>query len=191
MHVTMGRPSTPQQWLRGSNKLLLAFRVFVVTSCLFALLNTFHWGEDLDRKDSMPLPPWKPVSVPLRTSYSLTSAPVSMQTSADSAKPTAGNAKANVAVVTQLYTDKFIEGVVMLGYTVRRYGQVPKEVPLIALYIEGQVSKTVLGLAQQAGWQTLAVERIEPPGQTLENFRDQFTKLRYNAVLGWCFYVFS
>ncbi|KIK51360.1 glycosyltransferase family 8 protein, partial [Collybiopsis luxurians FD-317 M1] len=81
------------------------------------------------------------------------------------------------AVVSTLYTDSFIWGTAVLGYSVRQANVSSR---LLLPYLEDRISSEALCIAEVVGWEPIAVPLISPPhnGKGIHHrFSDQYTKL--------------
>jgi inositol phosphorylceramide glucuronosyltransferase 1 len=94
-----------------------------------------------------------------------------------------------IAVVSQFYSDDYLEGVLTLGYSLDKNRVCGDRV---LFYIEGKVSDWALEQTKIVGWKPLRVDPIYLPKGIVapnEHFKDQLTKLRiwnltdYSVVL--------
>lgn len=89
-----------------------------------------------------------------------------------------------LAVVTAIYNDEYIEGVEVLGYSLRR---INIQADLILLYISNRLNQLTLDRCRKAGWYLYSIERIDPPRFAIiyRRFYDQYTKLRIWSMIGY------
>ncbi|CAF0988445.1 unnamed protein product [Didymodactylos carnosus] len=85
--------------------------------------------------------------------------------------------KLKIAVVTAIYNDPYVNGVRVLGYSLKKFRT---NADLILTYIPGRVSNATLEKCEEMGWHLMPVDRIPPPTFAIvyPRFKDQFTKLR-------------
>ncbi|CAF0809419.1 unnamed protein product [Rotaria sp. Silwood1] len=89
-----------------------------------------------------------------------------------------------VAVVSAIYNDDYIEGIEVLGYSLRR---INIQADLVLFYISNRLNQLTLDRCRKAGWYLSAVERINPPRFAIiyQRFHDQYTKLRIWSMIGY------
>ncbi|KAF9066380.1 nucleotide-diphospho-sugar transferase [Rhodocollybia butyracea] len=93
----------------------------------------------------------------------------------DGSSPAASSS--TTAVVSTLYTDSYIWGTAVLGYSVRQANVASR---LLLPYIEDRISPEALCIARAVGWEPIATPLIKPPhnGKGIYfHFADQYTKL--------------
>ncbi|KAG8843092.1 hypothetical protein FRC20_004067 [Serendipita sp. 405] len=86
------------------------------------------------------------------------------------------------AYATTLYSESYLPGALLLGYSLRKHGMLNPDVAqhMVLLHIGGRLSDEILQLLQSVGWQTIAVDKIPAPKgkPPAKGYRDQYTKLR-------------
>ena len=97
---------------------------------------------------------------------------------------TTNNRTVRLAVVSAIYNDDYIEGVEVLGYSLRR---INIQADLILLYISNRLNQSILDRCREAGWYLWSVERINPPHFAIiyPRFRDQYTKLQIWSMIDY------
>ncbi|CAF0981181.1 unnamed protein product [Rotaria sordida] len=89
-----------------------------------------------------------------------------------------------LAVVSAIYNDDYIEGIEVLGYSLRR---INIQADLILFYISNRLNQLTLNRCRKAGWYLWSVERINPPRFAIiyQRFHDQYTKLHIWSMIGY------
>ncbi|CAF2549459.1 unnamed protein product [Rotaria sp. Silwood2] len=89
-----------------------------------------------------------------------------------------------LAVVSAIYSDDYLEGIEVLGYSLRR---INIQADLILFYISNRLNQLTLDRCRKAGWYLSSVERIKPPRFAIvyQRFHDQYTKLRIWSMIGY------
>jgi hypothetical protein len=89
--------------------------------------------------------------------------------------PAPGSNSTRQAFFSSIYTDDYIGGALVLGYTLRKHQ--PHHV-LNMLHIPGRISSSTACALREVGWSLRPVDRVPPPIKGVhDHFRDQFTKL--------------
>lgn len=79
------------------------------------------------------------------------------------------------AFFSALYTDNYLLGAMLLGYTLKKYHS---NIDMFMINIDGKLSNQSLCALQLGGWNLVSVNNIAPPLQgTWPHFVNQFTKL--------------
>jgi alpha-N-acetylglucosamine transferase len=94
------------------------------------------------------------------------------------------NRTVRLAVVSAVYDDNYIEGVEVLGYSLKR---INIQADLILFYISNRLNQSTLDRCRKVGWYLWSVERINPPRFAIiyPRFRDQYTKLRIWSMIDY------
>ncbi|CAF3394465.1 unnamed protein product [Rotaria socialis] len=89
-----------------------------------------------------------------------------------------------LAVVSAIYSDDYVEGIEVLGYSLRR---INIQADLILFYISNRLNQVTLDRCRKVGWFLYAVRRIEPPRFAIiyQRFHDQYTKLHIWSMMGY------
>jgi hypothetical protein len=75
------------------------------------------------------------------------------------------------AFFSALYTDDYLLGALILGYTIRKYHRYH---PMYLLYFDDKLkNKTARCALQKIGWQLMSVKRIPPVAGIHKKFVDQ------------------
>ena len=125
--------------------------VMVLLLLAMLSLDTFHWGRNSEVQLTLP---WSDLP-----SHDII----------PSACPP------DVAVVSAMWTDDYLEGILTLGFSLKRNAICGT---MVLMFFEGAISRGALAKAARVGWVPRAVDRIPAPVEGHYHFRDNFAKLR-------------
>ncbi|CAJ0827785.1 4796_t:CDS:2 [Entrophospora sp. SA101] len=90
--------------------------------------------------------------------------------------PTSTSSTPNNVFISSLYSDSYLPGILLLGYTIKKHHPNHK---MYLIFFPDKLSENTICQVKKIGWIPKIVERIPPPWEGVHfTFVDQFTKLQ-------------